>query len=253
MSISKNSQTEVISKIEEKIKKLNQNNDWSKVLTPWLRTELTYTSNSLEGNTLTLIEISLIINDNQSVAGKNLREIYEAQNHAKAFDFLCENLISKQTRDLDEKDLLDIHSLILKNIDEINDGKYRNVAVRIAGSNSIFPNPLKVSDLMSEVFIWLKKQSLESLENILKTSILTHLKIVKIHPFTDGNGRTTRLFMNTILMQNQLPPIDILPKNRKEYLQSLEESTETETSKFMDFCLSEYEQNLDTYLETFTN
>lgn len=248
MSLPQNSKN-----IKDKLKLLQGNTNWQTVLYPWLRTELTYTSNSLEGNTLSLIETGMIINDNMSVAGKNLREIYEAQNHAKAFDFVQQNLIVKKPQELNENDLLDIHKLILKNIEENNYGKYRTVSVRIAGSNSIFPNSLKVPDLMSEIFGWLKNSKLENVEDILETAILIHLKIVKIHPFTDGNGRTARLFMNTILMQNNLPPIDILPENRAEYLESLENSTAQNPNQFMDFCLKQYLQNLNTYLTTFEN
>lgn len=238
--------------ISEKIKLLHSFKSWELVLIPWLRTELTYTSNNLEGNTLSLVETSIVINDNQSVAGKNLREIYEAQNHAAAFDFIQNNLITRKTEDLTEDYLLHIHSLILKNIDEANAGKYRNTTVRIAGSNSIFPNSIKVPNLMSEVFVWLKNQPLENLRNILETAIVSHLKIVKIHPFADGNGRTTRLFMNTILMQNNLPPIDILPEKRTDYLESLEISTPEKPDVFLEFCLTQYLQNLDVYLETFS-
>lgn len=104
---------------------------------------------------------------------------------------------------------------------------------------------------MEEVFEFLKKQSLTGIQEILEVGILVHLKIVKIHPFTDGNGRTARLFMNTILMQNSLPPIDILPVNRKEYLISLENSNIENPTQFLNFCLTEYDKNLETYLETF--
>jgi len=250
MSVSEKSENQV-TLIQNKLSLLSGFKGWQEVLHPWLRTELTYTSNSLEGNTLSLTETSIIINDNQSVAGKNLREVYEAQNHAKAWDFIQDNLILKQTTKLTEQDLLNIHSFILKNIDEANAGKYRNVAVRIAGSNNVFPNYLKVPDLMSEFLIWLQNQVATDLRQILETAILSHLKIVKIHPFTNGNGRTARLFMNTILMQNDLPPINILPENRLQYLESLEESTEGSPQKFIDFCLEQYNQSLDTYLQTF--
>jgi Fic family protein len=249
MSISKN--LNINQKILIKLAKLSTVNNWQNTLNPWLRTELTYTSNSLEGNTLSAIETSIIINDHQSVAGKNMREIYEAVNHVAAWDFVQDNLISKKTQDLNEKDFLEIHSLILKDIDDTNRGKYRNVYVRIAGSNNIFPNPLKVPDLMTAVFDWLKNIDFKETETILEVAFLTHLKIVKIHPFTDGNGRNTRLFMNTILMQNGLPPLDILPENRKEYLESLETSTVENPQSFIDFCLWQYNQNLDTYLQTF--
>jgi len=82
--------------IQQKLNLLQSFSDWRAVLYPWLRTELTYTSNWLEGNTLNLVETSIVINDNQSVAGKSLREIYEAQNHAKAWDFIQENLLFKK-------------------------------------------------------------------------------------------------------------------------------------------------------------
>lgn len=253
MPISSNQNNNIIDSIVEKLQKLHTHKEWQITLNSWLRTELTYTSNSLEGNTLSLVETSLIINDHQSVAGKNLREIYEAQNHATAWDFVQDSLISKSINQLEESDFLQINSLILKNIDETNAGKYRNLAVRISGSNNIFPNPIKVSDLMTEVFGWLKTCTSKDLESVIHTAILAHLKIVKIHPFADGNGRTNRLFMNTILMQNDLPPIDILPENRQKYLESLENSDPQNQELFVDFCLNQYTQNLDTYLATFTN
>jgi Fic family protein len=105
--------------------------------------------------------------------------------------------------------------------------------------------------LIAEMFAWLKNCKLESVNSIVETAISAHLKIVKIHPFTDGNGRSARLFMNTILMQNSLPPIDILPESRKDYLQSLENSDEQSPSEFTDFILYTYDQNLDIYLKTF--
>lgn len=94
---------------------------------------------------------------------------------------------------------------------------------------------------------------LSDLIEILDAAILAHLKIVKIHPFTDVNGRTARLLMNTILMQGGLPPINILLKNRKGYLENLENSTTELQDQFVQFCLNQYNQNLETYLETFTN
>jgi Fic family protein len=252
MPLAKNYQSKVIEKIEALLDELKEQADWQVVLNPWLRTELTYTSNSLEGNTLSLLETSLVINDDQGVAGKSLREINEAKNHSLAWDFIQQNLVIKNIKELNQHDLLDIHGLILKNIDDFNAGKYRNVAVRIAGSQSLFPNHLKVTDLMTEVFDWLTKTDLNNLQKILETATLLHLKIVKIHPFTDGNGRTARLFMNTVLMQENIPPINILPEDRKEYLESLETSSGENFESFYNFLLQTYVKNLDVYLKTFT-
>jgi len=239
--------------IKAKLEDLQSQKSWKLVLNSWLRTQLTYTSNSIEGNTLSLIETSIIINDNQGVAGKSLREINEAKNHAAAWDFIQQELVGKESENLNQNDLLNIHSLILKNIDDLNAGKYRNIGVRIAGSQSLFPNPLKVTNLMDETFSWLVKSNFEEVESVLKVAILSHLKIVKIHPFTDGNGRTVRLFMNTILMQNKLPPIDILPEKRKEYLETLENSDIHNPDLFFNFMFQTYSENLENYLKTFNN
>ena len=193
----------------------------------------------------------MVINENQSVAGKNLREIHEAQNHAAAWDWIMENLVNSGSQNVTQNDFLKIHSFILKNIDETNTGQYRNVSVRISGSMTTFPNPLKVDFLMNQIFGWLDAQVLDTPENILRIACELHLKIVKVHPFADGNGRSCRLFMNTILMQHGLPPIDILPVNRLQYLEALENSTVFEPIQFLDFLLGQYNDNLDEYLRTF--
>jgi Fic family protein len=244
--------TRTISQIKKKLKTLNLEQDWELVLEPWLRTELTYTSNSIEGNTLSLIETSIVINDKLGIAGKNIREIHEATNHSNAWDYMIQDLKKLRTSQLTEKHLLELHSLILKNIDDHNAGKYRNVAVRIAGSMSIFPNPLKVSEQMTNIFEWLSITKTRNIEEILQASIQTHLKIVKIHPFSDGNGRIIRLFMNTILIQNGLPPINVLPTNRQKYLEALENSTPETPIQFLDFMLAQYSDNLDQYIQTFS-
>jgi len=114
----------ITAEIKQKLELLESKN-WQSVLIPWLRTELTYTSNCLEGNTLNLVETSIIINDNQGVAGKSIREIYEAQNHAKAWDFIQKELIGQTS--LTENNLLKIHTHILDKIDNANAGKYRTV------------------------------------------------------------------------------------------------------------------------------
>ncbi len=242
---------QTLSSIKSKLITLNSQQNWELTLYPWLRTELTYTSNSIEGNTLSLIETSMVINENQSIAGKNLREIYEAQNHANAWDWIIENLVNSDVKLLSQDNFLKIHSYILKNIDEANAVKYRSVPVRISGSMTIFPNPLKVDFLMNQIFGWLNAQVFDTPANILRVACELHLKTVKVHPFTDGNGRSCRLIMNTILMQHGLPPIDILPINRLKYLEALENSPVENPSKFLNFLLEQYDENLDEYLRTF--
>jgi Fic family protein len=237
--------------IIKKIELLNLNQNWQDILSNWLRTELTYTSNNIEGNTLSLIETSLVINDKQSVSGKSLREVNEAINHAIAWDYITDILSKKELKVLTIDDILKLHSLVLNNIEENQKGKFRNVQVRIAGSNTILPNPLKVDYLMKDCINKINVFNSNNLSDIIKLAILTHLEIVKIHPFTDGNGRTSRLIMNTILKHYNLPPISVDPKNRELYLASLEKSDIIESQEFIDFMLLQYNQNLDKYLATF--
>ncbi len=116
-------------------------------LNDWFRIELTYSSNAIEGNTLTRQETALVIEKGISIGGKTLKEILEAKNHNEALNRIKE--FAKKNKSITEKDILYIHSLILKDIDDLNAGFYRKVPVRIAGSLVILPNPIKVPDLMN--------------------------------------------------------------------------------------------------------
>jgi Fic family protein len=116
-------------------------------LDDWFRVELTFTSNAIEGNTLTRAETALVVEKGLTVGGKSLREHLEAANHAKALDFV-HSLIARKPSGLTAKDVLSVHDTILKGIDDDNAGHYRSVPVRISGSAVIMPNPRKVPDLM---------------------------------------------------------------------------------------------------------
>jgi len=188
----------------------NQNN--KKELYKWLKTELAYTSNAIEGNTLTRKETRLVIEENLTSSSKPLKNYIEAVNHAKAFEKIIE------LKAIGEKEILEIHKTILGGIDNSNAGFYRNCRVRISGSRTILPNPLKVPALMEEFYVWLA----QNLKNQPLSAIQAHLKFVSIHPFTDGNGRTARLLMNAILLQHGYTPIIIRPSDRKKYISSIE-------------------------------
>jgi Fic family protein len=239
-------------KVISKIDQLNLHKDWTEVLEEWIRTEITYSSNSIEGNTLTLIETSIIINDHQSVSGKTLRELNEATNHAKAWDYINSNLKHLKPAELKSKDILKLHEFILNDINDESKGIYRNHQVRISGSTTILPNAYKVQELLDKLIIEINNHHTAKTEDTIYLSILAHLKLVKIHPFVDGNGRTARLLMNTILKQHSLPPISINPKNRSQYLLSLENSDIDNYSDFTDFILNQYLESLDNYLATYS-
>ncbi len=187
-------------------------------LEEWFRVELTYTSNAIEGNTLTRRETAIVIEKGLTVGGKSLKEHLEAINHAKALDIVRE-LVSKKNRNLSEADILRIHEMVLSGIDDSNAGRYRDVAVRISGSSVVLPNFRKVPVLMEEFAAWLKGQ-----KNLHPAALASeaHYRLVTIHPFVDGNGRTARLLMNLILMMHGYPPAIIRPRDRLAYISGLE-------------------------------
>ncbi|OGO93083.1 MAG: cell filamentation protein Fic [Coxiella sp. RIFCSPHIGHO2_12_FULL_44_14] len=188
-------------------------------LDEWFRIELTYTSNAIEGNTLTRQETALIVEKGLTVGGKTLIEHLEATNHAHAIDWV-KMQINRKPKDLSEKDILRIHDIILKGIDDENAGHYRRVAVRISGSTVVLPNPRKVPDLMSEFINYLKQADLHPVELAAEA----HYRLVTIHPFSDGNGRTARLLMNIILMMNGYPMAIIRKSDRLAYISALEKA-----------------------------
>lgn len=211
-----NSVLEEIKTNKEKLKILLQNPNNQKEMYKWLKTELAYTSNAIEGNTLTRKETELVIDDGITSTSKPIKDYIEAINHAKAFEKII--VFLKENKNINENFMLDIHKIILTGLDNDNAGFYRNCRVRISGSTVIMPNPLKVPDLMINFYNWLD----ENMDNEPLTAILAHLKFVSIHPFVDGNGRCARLLMNTILLQFGFVPIVIRPTDRKRYLSVIE-------------------------------
>lgn len=208
--------TEIKNK-QKKLKELLTNTNNQKEMIKWLKTELAYTSNAIEGNTLTRKETELVIDNGITSTSKPLRDYIEAVNHAKAFEKIITFL--EQDNNINENFILNLHKIILTGLDNDNAGFYRNCRVRISGSTVIMPNPIKVPDLMSEFYNWLN----ENMNNEPITAILAHLKFVSIHPFVDGNGRCARLLMNTILLKFGFTPIIIRPTDRKKYLSVIEQ------------------------------
>lgn len=189
-------------------------------LSDWFRVELTYNSNAIEGNTLTRRETAMVVEKGLTIGGKTLREHLEAANHARALDWVSRRAESGKPR-IGEKDVLHIHGIIMKGIDDSNAGLYRNVPVRIAGSPVVLPNPRKVPDLMREFFKWLKVE--KSLHPVALASE-AHYRLVTIHPFADGNGRTARLLMTLVLLSGGYPPAIIRKRDRAAYIGALEKA-----------------------------
>jgi Fic family protein len=220
-------------------------------LDDWFRVELTYTSNAIEGNTLTRQETALVVEKGLTVRGKSLSEHLEAHNHAKALDFV-KSLIGKPSSQITEIDILTIHGLILQGIDDPNAGRYRSVPVRISGSMVVLPNHMKVARLMAE-FVTNTLQRADKYHPIALAT-LAHYELVTIHPFADGNGRTARLLMNLILMQNGYPPAIISKRQRERYISSLEQAQLGGSRDTFDQLIAKaVERSLDIYLKAVRN
>ena len=209
--------------------------------------EIDYAHNStaIEGNTLSLIETKVLLEDKISVGNKSLREIYEVVNHNKAFAYvkkcICEDKL------LDENIVKDIHSILMENI--LIGGIYRNVEVRITGVKHKPPVP---SEMYYQIKNFYNNLDSNAEFNPIELAAWTHAEFVKIHPFVDGNGRTSRLIMNYQLMKNRFLPVSISKEDRLEYFNFLEEyAVNGNLAPFADFIADLEEQQLDEYLSIF--
>lgn len=189
-------------------------------LEEWFRIELTYTSNAIEGNTLTRSETALVVEKGLTVGGKSLKEHLEATNHAHALDWV-QKQTTRPITGISERDILSIHDIILKGIDDAHAGYYRSVPVRIAGSRVILPNARKVPELMEALIQWLRKPvKVHPIEHAAEA----HYRLVTVHPFIDGNGRTARLLMNMMMLIYGYPPVIIRKRDRLTYINALEKA-----------------------------
>jgi Fic family protein len=179
--------------------------------------EWTYHSNRIEGNTLSLQETHLVIREGLTVKGKTLPEHFEAYNHDKAIELIYE--MAQKKTGLNTRTVLDIHALVLRSIEEVYAGRFRNAGVRISGANFIPPNARKVPDLMEELVEWWNQEAPE--RPLLESITVFHQRFVWIHPFFDGNGRTIRLLTNLFLIRAGYPPAIILQQDRQKYYQAL--------------------------------
>ncbi len=204
----------------------------------WFFTELTYNSNAIEGTSLSLRETSLIINEGIVPKNVSLHEVNEAKNHKEALEFLLD-----YTGEVNEKFILKLHSMILRNIDDKNAGKYREVPVFIVGSDVKFPHHSKVPQLIKGLVKWYKsnKRTMHPFE----LAALFSMKFVSIHPFIDGNGRCSRLFMNYILKKNNYPEINIYVKYRNNYLKAVRKSNDEDYAMIVDFLFRTIKKNYE--------
>ncbi|PID29730.1 MAG: cell filamentation protein Fic [Candidatus Cloacimonadota bacterium] len=209
----------------QKLDRLKQKLDSFRPLPPEIISNLhedlvlrwTYNSNAIEGNTLTLKETKVAL-EGITVGGKTMREHFEAINHREAILFV-EDLV-KKGEPLSEWQIRSIHQLILKNIDDKNAGVYRKTNVIISGADHTPPDALNIEQDMKDFIKWIQTKG-EKLHPVERAAYI-HADFVKIHPFTDGNGRTSRLLMNLELMKSGFPPVVLPVEKRLEYYETLD-------------------------------
>jgi len=206
--------------------------------------EWTYNSNAIEGNTLTLKETLLILEDGLTIGKKSLKEHLEAINHRDAICFV-EELASKSQK-ITERNVREIHSLILKEIDSKYSGRYRDIQVRISGSAHTPPEPLLVQESMERFSM---ERLLDTEDHPVIQAAMAHFELVSIHPFVDGNGRTARLLMNLILIKNGYFPTIILKNDRKKYYDALEKGHRGKIDDFVFLVARAMERTIYLYFE----
>jgi Fic family protein/DNA-binding XRE family transcriptional regulator len=213
-----------------------------------LELEYTFESNRIEGNTMTLRETDLVINEGLTISGKSMREHLEAINHQEAIAYIKE-LMNKNTY-LIEREVLSIHNLILRGIHPEDAGRYRKVQVMIKGSAHMPPQPFLVAKEMEDYFIWYETNKKKLHPIVLAAEM--HERLVTIHPFIDGNGRTSRLVMNLILLQHGYVIANIKGDydSRMRYYQALETAqTQNNKEDFILFVAQMEKESLERYLE----
>ncbi|MCA6421788.1 MAG: Fic family protein [Flavobacterium sp.] len=211
-----------------------------------LSIEWTYNSNSIEGNTLTLRETQMVLQEGITIKGITLREHFEAKNHENAINHLYSIINADYT--LKCIDVLSLHGLVLRSIEDDFAGRIRTAGVRITGANFVPPNATKVSDLLDELIDFVNTNPLNL--NDIELATVFHHKLVWIHPFFDRNGRTVRLAMNLLLMRKGFPPAIILKNDRKKYYEALNQANGGNYQKLTLLMCQALERTLNIYISS---
>lgn len=238
----------LISKIERKKKKLDSLRPLPKGavkrILEDIRLRHTYHSDAIEGNTLTLQETKLVLEEGITIGGKSLKDHIEAKNDAEAFDIMVELVNSK--KEISQEIIQKIHEFVTKGILK-NPGQYRTENVTITGVKIRSPSFLKIVRLIDEYIQNIQKLKLQT----IKKAAYIHHEFVRIHPFLDGNGRVARLLTNFYLMKQGYPPIVIQKEDRKNYYKSLNKADHGNLSDFATFIARVVNESIQYYLSSF--
>lgn len=207
--------------------------DELKELREYYRIGLTYSSNALEGNSLTEIETKIVLEDGITIGGKPLKDHFEAVGHGEAFDLLYR--FSKR-QGVTEADILKLHRLFYARIDQSNAGRYRRKNVIVTGALVSFPRPEELKETMRQFLTEMEEKRVKA--HPVEYAALLHLGLVTIHPFIDGNGRAGRLLMNLALLQQGYPITIIPPVIRNDYMAAVRVGNTGDVTPFIDLISS---------------
>ncbi len=245
-------QKELLKRIEEKRKKLSALRSLDKhqlaLLKMEMQIEYAYNSTSIEGNSLTLNETRLVLQEGMTIKGKPLREHFDVVNQKEALEKLEEWVKAKKT--VKEDDILELHRITMKGISDFWAGKYKTIQNRVLGSRVRRTPPYMVKEEIGELIKMINKNPEKM--HVVELSAVAHQVLARIHPFLDGNGRTARLLSNLILMMHGYPPNTILNKERKKYFETIERAHLGNREPFVNFFARSLERMLDIYLSALT-
>ncbi len=246
-------ENELLERIEKKKKRLDSMRPLDAyqlgILKKRLEIEYVYNSTSIEGNSLTLDETRLVLEEGMTIRGKPLREHLDVVNQREAMEML-EDWIKNGKKKVSEEDILKLHSITLKGISDEWKGRYKTVENRVLGSRVKRTPPYLVRKEMKGLVVMINSNP-KNLHPV-ELSAIAHQVIAKIHPFLDGNGRCARLLSNLLLMRDGYPPNTILNKERKKYFETIEKAHLGKPEGFVNFFARSVERMLDLYLNAFT-
>ena len=181
--------------------------------------ELTYTSNAIEGNMLSAAETRMVIEHGITIGGKALKDHLEAVGHFEALHYV--RALAQQAEPLREADIRNLHRLVMQRVDPETAGRYADQSrfVETDSGRHHFPSPAEVPALMGDIARWLGPAPATP-----QTAFAAHRRLVEIHPFNDGNGRTARLLMNLLLLRGGYPPVAVRPQDRPAYIGALQDT-----------------------------
>jgi Fic family protein len=206
-----------------------------------MRVELTYHSNAIEGNTLSLRDTQLVLEGLAPSGGKSMRELYEARNHDRALREIEKWVADRPALEpISDRDLLDVHAMVLADIDLSAAGRFRNERVLIAGTGFVPPGSRRFPDLIPRM---MELANRPAVHPVVQAAEL-HYNVVAVHPFVDGNGRAARLIMNLLLLRRGFPHTILDVSDRGEYLAALDETNSGRSERFTLFIANSVQRSI---------